>query len=112
MGRRQGYGQPPVGGLHSAGATVERAVPTPVGQGPYIHYELANADFGTVQRLVEAINKAWEAAPPRPSMAARSASGRRKTRMPGCPSGSVDNPRSRPWRPWPRSSSIPAPGRW
>ena len=41
-----------------AGATVERAVPTPVGQGPYIHYELANADFGTVQRLVEAINKA------------------------------------------------------
>lgn len=40
-----------------AGATVEREVVTPVGQGGYIHYELANSDFGTVQRMVEAINK-------------------------------------------------------
>lgn len=40
-----------------AGATVERSVPTPVGQGAYIHYELANSDFGTVQRIVEAINR-------------------------------------------------------
>lgn len=40
-----------------AGATVERAVPTPVGQGPYVNYELTTSDFGTAQRLVEAINK-------------------------------------------------------
>ncbi|MGE5384929.1 MAG: flagellar basal body P-ring protein FlgI [Betaproteobacteria bacterium] len=40
-----------------AGATVERSVPTPVGQGGFIHYELANSDFGTVQRIVEAINR-------------------------------------------------------
>ena len=41
-----------------AGATVEREVPTPVGNGPYIHYELASADFGTAQKVVEAINAA------------------------------------------------------
>ncbi len=41
-----------------AGATVERAVPTPVGQGGYVYYELANSDFGTTQKMVEAINKA------------------------------------------------------
>lgn len=40
-----------------AGATVERSVPTPVGQGGFIHYELSNSDFGTVQRIVEAINR-------------------------------------------------------
>ncbi len=44
-----------------AGATVERAVPTAVGQGAYVYYELGNTDFGTVQRVVEAINKATEA---------------------------------------------------
>ncbi len=44
-----------------AGATVERAVPTAVGSGPYVYYELSNTDFGTVQRLVEAINKATDA---------------------------------------------------
>ena len=41
-----------------AGATVERVVPTPVGQGPYVHYDLSTTDFGTVQRVVEAINRA------------------------------------------------------
>lgn len=40
-----------------AGATVERAVQTPVGDGAYIYYELASSDFGTVQRIVEAINR-------------------------------------------------------
>ena len=40
-----------------AGATVERAVAMPVGDGAYIYYELANSDFGTVQRMVEAINR-------------------------------------------------------
>ncbi len=39
------------------GATVEREVPTSLGQGPYIHYEMVNTDFGTTQRLVEAINR-------------------------------------------------------
>lgn len=40
-----------------AGATVERAVATPVGDGAYVYYELASTDFGTVQKVVEAINK-------------------------------------------------------
>ncbi|HRE15502.1 MAG TPA: flagellar basal body P-ring protein FlgI [Rhodocyclaceae bacterium] len=40
-----------------AGATVERAVPTPVGEGAYIYYELATSDFGTVQRMVDVINR-------------------------------------------------------
>ncbi len=40
-----------------AGATVEREVPTSLGQGAYVHFELANTDFGTVQRMVEAINR-------------------------------------------------------
>jgi len=44
-------------GRIAGGATVERAVPTPVGQGAYVHYELNNADFGTAQRVVEAINR-------------------------------------------------------
>lgn len=39
------------------GATVERSVPTGVGQGGFIYYELANTDFGTVQNVVDAINK-------------------------------------------------------
>lgn len=40
-----------------AGATVERSVPTAVGDGPYVYYELADSDFGTVQNIVEAINR-------------------------------------------------------
>ncbi|KAB2926503.1 MAG: flagellar basal body P-ring protein FlgI [Dechloromonas sp.] len=40
------------------GATVERSVPTPVGQGGYVYYEMAETDFGNVQTVVEAINRA------------------------------------------------------
>lgn len=40
-----------------AGATVEREVLTPVGQGPFVHYELNTADFGTAQRIADAINR-------------------------------------------------------
>jgi flagellar P-ring protein precursor FlgI len=39
------------------GATVERAVNTPVGQGGFIYYELSESDFGTAQKVVAAINK-------------------------------------------------------
>jgi flagellar P-ring protein precursor FlgI len=39
------------------GATVEREVPTLLGQGPFIHYELGSTDFGTTQRVVEVINR-------------------------------------------------------
>lgn len=39
-----------------AGATVERAVPTVLGQGEYIHLELKSNDFTTASRVVDAIN--------------------------------------------------------
>jgi flagellar P-ring protein precursor FlgI len=39
------------------GATVEREVPTALGQGPFIHYEMATTDFGTTQRVVDVINR-------------------------------------------------------
>lgn len=39
-----------------AGATVERAVPTSLGQGGAIHLELNATDFTTAARVVEAIN--------------------------------------------------------
>lgn len=39
------------------GATVERAVPTVLGQGDYINLELNATDFTTATRLVEAINR-------------------------------------------------------
>lgn len=38
------------------GATVERAVPTVLGQGDYIHLELNSTDFTTATRLVDTIN--------------------------------------------------------
>lgn len=44
-----------VGRLPS-GATVERAIPTEVGQGDFIHLELNANDFTTAARVVEAIN--------------------------------------------------------
>ncbi|MFC5303325.1 flagellar basal body P-ring protein FlgI [Azospira restricta] len=44
-------------GRIAAGATVERAVPTSVGQGPYVSYELNQTDFGTAKRVVEVINR-------------------------------------------------------
>jgi flagellar P-ring protein precursor FlgI len=40
-----------------AGATVEREVPTALGTGPYIHFEMATTDFGTTQRTVDVINR-------------------------------------------------------
>ena len=39
------------------GATVEREVPTALGQGPFVHYEMSGSDFGTTQRVVEVINR-------------------------------------------------------
>lgn len=44
-------------GRIAAGATVEREVPTSLGQGPFVYYEMGNTDFGTTQRAVEAINR-------------------------------------------------------
>ncbi|WP_301102991.1 flagellar basal body P-ring protein FlgI [Propionivibrio sp.] len=40
-----------------AGATVEREVPTALGQGPFVHYEMGTSDFGTTQRVVDVINR-------------------------------------------------------
>lgn len=39
-----------------AGATVERSVPTVLGQGDFIHLELNDNDFTTASRIVEVIN--------------------------------------------------------
>jgi flagellar P-ring protein precursor FlgI len=39
-----------------AGATVEREVPTPVGQGDYVYLANNQADFTTAARIVEAVN--------------------------------------------------------
>ena len=44
-------------GRIAGGATVERAVNTPVGEGGYVTYELNTSDFGTAKRIVDAINK-------------------------------------------------------
>ena len=38
------------------GASVERAVPAPLGQGGFVQIELNTTDFGTVSRIVDAIN--------------------------------------------------------
>jgi flagellar P-ring protein precursor FlgI len=46
-------------GRIAGGATVEREVPTPVGQGEFVYFELNNSDFGTAQRVATAINKAF-----------------------------------------------------
>lgn len=43
-------------GRIAGGATVERQVPTQVGQGDTLTIELLETDFGTAQRVVEAIN--------------------------------------------------------
>jgi len=40
------------------GATVEREVPMNIGDGEMAHFELRRTDFGTAQRVVDAINKA------------------------------------------------------
>ncbi len=39
------------------GATVEREVVTSVGQGEYVYFDLNSSDFGTAQKVVEAINR-------------------------------------------------------
>lgn len=44
-------------GRISAGATVERAVATTLGQGDVIHLELNDTDFSTASRVVDAVNK-------------------------------------------------------
>jgi flagellar P-ring protein precursor FlgI len=44
-------------GRISAGATVERSVPSSVGQGDMIQLELNETDFSTASRVVSAINK-------------------------------------------------------
>jgi hypothetical protein len=44
------------------GATVERSVPTAVGQGDSVFVELNDADFGTAQKVVDAINHGPRAA--------------------------------------------------
>ena len=44
-------------GKISSGATVERAVASPFGQGNTVQLELNTADFSTASRVVEAINK-------------------------------------------------------
>ncbi len=41
----------------AAGATVEREVPMPLGQGEFVHLELNSTDFSTAQQMVEAINR-------------------------------------------------------
>lgn len=45
-------------GRIAGGATVEREVPTPLGQGEYVYFDLNTTDFGTMQKLVEVINRA------------------------------------------------------
>ncbi|WP_459951123.1 flagellar basal body P-ring protein FlgI [Denitratisoma sp. agr-D3] len=44
-------------GRIAGGATVEREVPTPLGQGEFVYLDLNSTDFGTTQRMVEAINR-------------------------------------------------------
>ena len=44
------------------GATVERSVPTMLGQGDSVIFELRDSDFGTARRVVDAINLAYPGA--------------------------------------------------
>jgi flagellar P-ring protein precursor FlgI len=44
-------------GRIAAGASVEREVPMPLGQGEFVHLELNSTDFSTAQLMVEAINR-------------------------------------------------------
>lgn len=43
-------------GRISAGATVERAVPTPLGDGDFVNLELHTTDFATASRVATAVN--------------------------------------------------------
>jgi len=44
-------------GRIASGATVEREVPMPLGQGEFVYLDLHTTDFGTAQLAVEAINR-------------------------------------------------------
>jgi flagellar P-ring protein precursor FlgI len=44
-------------GRITGGATVEREVTTPLGQGEFVYLDLNTTDFGTTQLMVEAINR-------------------------------------------------------
>ncbi|HLA36244.1 MAG TPA: flagellar basal body P-ring protein FlgI, partial [Rhodocyclaceae bacterium] len=44
-------------GRIAGGATVEREVPMPLGQGDFVFLDLHTTDFGTAQSMVDAINK-------------------------------------------------------
>jgi flagellar P-ring protein precursor FlgI len=44
-------------GRIAGGATVERTVPTPLGESEFVFLELNVTDFGTAQRVTEAINR-------------------------------------------------------
>jgi flagellar P-ring protein precursor FlgI len=44
-------------GRISAGATVERAVPTSLGEGDAVYLELNDTDFSTASRVVDAVNR-------------------------------------------------------
>ncbi|HMX15969.1 MAG TPA: flagellar basal body P-ring protein FlgI [Rhodocyclaceae bacterium] len=44
-------------GRIAGGATVEREVPTPLGQGEFVYLDLHDTNFGNAQRIAEAINK-------------------------------------------------------
>ena len=46
-------------GRIAGGATVEREVPTPVGQGEFVHYAMNGPDVTPTQNVVEAINGAY-----------------------------------------------------
>jgi flagellar P-ring protein precursor FlgI len=48
-------------GRISAGATVEREVPTALGQGEMVYLDLNDTDFSTASRVVDAINKRFGA---------------------------------------------------
>jgi flagellar P-ring protein precursor FlgI len=48
-------------GRISSGATVERAVPTELGQGEHVNLELNSTDFSTTRRVVDAINERFTA---------------------------------------------------
>ncbi len=48
-------------GRISSGATVERAVPTTLGQGDAVFLELNDTDFSTASRVVDAVNKRFGA---------------------------------------------------
>ncbi len=49
-------------GRIAGGATVERSVATPLGEGEYVMLELKEGDFSTASRVVEAVNQRFGAA--------------------------------------------------